>query len=155
TQSAGILGDVRPARERQATERFSVSCLGEQHMDAATTAQIAASTRRALERLCDRHGAVPKELAQRLIANSTIWLSHKDGPCLAPSYADRVESDSNTWQIAFGANSILVANAVRRCRRIIEDAIVRWEAGSPIEGKILREQLRRSFQSSVKHKYEK
>jgi hypothetical protein len=77
---------------------------------------------RRLQRLCDKDGQVPRDVAVELIEDSAWWLTHVHGPVRAPKHAQRISGGPRSWSLEFGANTFEISTAVRRCC----DAVRTW-----------------------------
>lgn len=87
-----------------------------------------------LRELCSHDGRVPRLIAEELVARSAWWEGHPAGPVRAPRHAERIDGDERSWFVEFGANSFLVAAAVRDCCQRIRQW-VREQQALPVSAK--------------------
>jgi hypothetical protein len=78
---------------------------------------FATTLQQRLDRLLAGERRVKKDVAQRLIKDSVWWLTAANGPVLAPRHAERLSGEEDTWHLVLGANTLHVADLVRRFHR--------------------------------------
>lgn len=84
-----------------------------------------------LEKICNNNGKVPRAIAHAIIARSAWWELHPSGPVRAPNHAERIEEESGSWVIGFGANTFLVSVAICRCCSRIKEWALRQQGNIP------------------------
>ena len=79
--------------------------------------------RQNLPRLVKPDGRAPIGLVERLVMDSTWWLTHLWGGSVhAPKHYERIQDGGGGYELEFGANRFLAEAAVLSCARVILDA---------------------------------
>lgn len=115
-------------------------------------AQAVNEVRQGLPRLQRQDdGRAPIGIVERLIMESTWWLTHPSGgPVHAPKHWERIQERGSRYEIEFGANSFLVETAILRCARRIREAADEVErTGKLISRGMLQRQLVNCLRQSV------
>jgi hypothetical protein len=95
----------------------------------------------------DQDGIMPLGLIQRLITDSAYWYGHRHGPAKAPKHAERITVGNHGWEVAFGANSFLVEEAIGGCTAHVRGALAKV---SNIDAKWPAAALRETLDTSIR-----
>ncbi len=115
-------------------------------------AAIVRRIRREQKWLRDNCFTVPLDLAEQFVAASAWWLTHSSGsPVRAPGHAERLRKSGVGWELAFGANNLLVSEAIAGCAGSLLSCLESAASGRLISRRNLRSCLKSCISNSVEN----